>query len=85
MITAADALSVLFIGNFSTRAPPEGLIIAFRDLLRFAVDAGKLQENFKLHRESNIIAKDKLDEVLSSPPFDKHFDWHQLPAKQIIF
>lgn len=86
--TVADGLKVLFIGNYTTEAPPQTLLATFHNFLQFAVDAGKLSENYRLYGERQFLGnskkRDKLDEALEKPPFDVHFDPETAETKTLI-
>lgn len=84
--SASFALDILFVGNFMDEEPPQSLLKAFEDLIRFAVSVGKLSEDFKLYGQRQLIRNtespgDKLYEVLQNPPFDAHFDFNVTTPK----
>lgn len=61
--------------------PPQSLINAFESFLQFAVNVGKLAEDYKLYGQRQVIREtdspgDKLFEVLQNPPLDAHFDFN---------
>lgn len=83
--TVSDSFNVLFIGNFSQQPPPKSLLTAFENLLLFAVDLGKLGEDYSLKADIEFgVNKDKLDEALRSSPFGEHFDSKLVPANPLI-
>lgn len=51
---------------------------AFREFLQYAVEVGKLSNDYKLYGESQMFGSsskpDKLEEALANPPFGAHFD-----------
>lgn len=75
--SVGSALSVLFLGNFSKKPPPQSMLNAFHEFLQYSVDIGKLSIDYKLYGEreklGSLSKSDKLDEALSKPPFDAHF------------
>lgn len=78
LLASTDALRYLFIGNYTVEAPPSTLVTDFHGFLRFAVDAGKLEENYKLYSEEELSRKstvwDKLDKALKVSPFAAYLD-----------
>lgn len=62
---------------------------ALEDFLKFAVNIGKLSEDYKLYGQRQLIEHtespgDKLYEVLQNPPFDAHFDFNVTTPKPCV-
>lgn len=77
-----NGLKILFMGNFTQKAPPSTLMRVFKSLLDYAVDLGKLIKNYKLYseRQQNLrtpsVPGDELHAILQKAPFEKHFDFN---------
>lgn len=72
-----------------TEQPPQSLIKAFENWLKFAVNVGKLTEDYNLYGQRQLIETDspgdKLYEVLQNPPFDAHFDFNVTTPEPCTF
>lgn len=85
MLSAASSLDVLFIGSFKEDKPSKSLMEAFDAFLQFAVNVGKLTEDYLLYGQRQLIQtnspSEKLFECLQEPPFDAHFDFNVTTPK----
>jgi len=77
-LSDASSLSILFLGNYTELSPPQSLLEKLSEFLQYAVDLGKLTEDYLLYGERQFdyttSPGDKLYEVLQQAPFDLHFD-----------
>ena len=70
-------LTILFIGDYTSEAPPQTLINKFSTFLEYALDLGKLELNYKLCGDIKLgnatSSGDKLYNMLQTTHFKSHF------------